>query len=529
MLKRLVENWLTSLSERKDLDIPFRLLLEAEGHVAIAHATVHGPMELGKDIISWHPQQKQFFFFQLKAGDATLSDWNEMERQIRQLVEVPYVHPNYTIGDPYKPIWVCTGQLQESVRLSLGLQNEDLRRLGKPPVEVWDRNQLIEKFVAAFFTLPFVSDTFTVDFLRRWSHTSEYLTDEDELRVFFSRTLFALPAAKPREMKHHLATYALVVAQLSQRYLSLDDAYSAIDCAILGAIQLYDFIENQRIAERMYHASLQIVQESIRFLLQTFVEDCEADQKQIEELFDDSIGFTEIFELPLRVHSMASKLGLSLLLKALDGKDFSKESQLLQLVISHHPTFCHLISERQMGTWWVALIALLRAGQREQAAECVEQTFDWLMQCHGKEQIGLPDPYQPYRYAVNHQMRIETDNMRLFNMNGQSYMLPMLLKLLCYLAKREVVAKSWNVLSRMQLREYFPANVQDLLAYRPKTGKMKLSGFPVTGSWSALQRQYTERLTGDMALFAQKHPESLLMLALAYPWHTQWRELERYL
>ena len=100
--------------------------------------------------------------------------------------------------------------------------------------------------------------------------------------------------------------------------------------------------------------------------------------------------------------------------------------------------------------------------------------------------------------------------------------------MLCYLAKREVVTVL-NVLSRMQLREYFPANVQDLLAYRPKTGKMKLSGFPVTGSWSALQRQYTERLTGDMALFAQKHPEKLLMLALAYPWHTQWRELERYL
>jgi hypothetical protein len=165
MLKRLIEIWLTSLSERKDLDIPFRLLLEAEGHVAVGHSTKHGPMEFGKDIVSEKPSEGLFYFFQTKTGDAKPSDWAEMERQVMQMVEVPYAHPNYSIGDPYKPVWVCTGQLSETVRTSLGLRNEAYRKSDKPTVEVWDRNKLIAKFHSAFFDMLFADESFVVDFL----------------------------------------------------------------------------------------------------------------------------------------------------------------------------------------------------------------------------------------------------------------------------------------------------------------------------------------------------------------------------
>jgi len=222
MLKRLIDIWLTDLSERKDLDIPFRLLLEAEDHVAIGHSTVHGPMEFGKDIVSEKPPENLFYFFQTKTGDAKPSDWADMERQIMQMVEVPYAHPNYTIGEPYRPVWVCTGQLSETVRTSLGLQNEAYRKSGKPTVEVWDRNKLVEKFHSAFFDLLFADEAFVVDYLRLWSHLSDYMSDEDDLREFFHHYLFDLPVAKQRETRKHLATY--------------------VDCALLGAVQIVHLI-----------------------------------------------------------------------------------------------------------------------------------------------------------------------------------------------------------------------------------------------------------------------------------------------
>ncbi len=192
MIERLIENWLTNLSERKNLDIPFRLLLEAEGHRVNGHRTIHGPMELGKDVVSWYPCEQRYYFFQLKSGDVTQNDWLEMERQMLLMAEVPYVHPNYQPGDPYQSVWVCTGQLHETVRIGLGLKNDEARRQGKPTIEVWDRSTLVKKFRDAFFHLLFVDDPFAVDFLKRWSQALEYLADEEELRLFFHNYLFAL-------------------------------------------------------------------------------------------------------------------------------------------------------------------------------------------------------------------------------------------------------------------------------------------------------------------------------------------------
>lgn len=529
MIERLIENWLTNLSERKDLDIPFRLLLEAEGHLVNGHHTIHGPMELGKDVVSWSPSQQRYCFFQLKAGNATQNDWVEMERQMLLMAEVPYVHPNYQPGDPYQPVWVCTGQLHESVRFALGLKNTEARRLQKPAIEVWDRSILVEKFRYAFFNLLFVDDPFAVDFIKRWSQASEYLADEEELRTFFHNYLFTLPGtAQPREMRRHLATYTLMLTQLSQRYEVLGDIYSAIDCAILGSIQLYEFIAARQIKKTISQSSMRLTQELIGFFLQKLVHDCVADPETLQNLLEVQGEMSEIWQLPLRVHSLTAKIGLSLLLKALHNEKYEVEQQLLHTIIECHPAFCHLVSESQMGTWWVAILALLRSGQETFASTCVTQTFAWFLQFHEKDRFGLLDPYLPYHLAMHHHTRIESDTGKLNNMNGQSYLLPLLLKLVCYLKLRDCLAEHWKRVSQMQVREYIPTTLTELLAYRPKSGLMAVYSFPVTGSWATIQQQYTERLTGEIGEYVEQYPDVLLLLALAYPWRAQWREMERY-
>jgi hypothetical protein len=451
-----------------------------------------------------------------------------MERQIRQMVEAPYVHPNYTMGSPYQPVWVCTGQLSESVRLSLGPKNEEHRRIGKPPIQVWERNDLIEKYHSAFFDVLFADEHFVVNFLRLWSHASDYMSDEDSLREFLHHYLFELPAAKEREMRKHLATYALILAQLSQRYISMGDLYSGIDCALLGVVQLYEFIVSQAIELSTYQDCLRIVHEFVRFLLQNLVDQCATCREIAKDLLETESGPSEIFELPLRVHSLASKIALSLLLKALQEQDAAVEIGLLQDVLENNPAFCHIISERQMGTFWVSIIGLLRADHRELAKRYVVETLEWVMKFHEKGQLGLPDPYQPYRVAINHHLRIETHDVRILSMNGQSYLLPILLKFICHLGLRDLLARYWKMISFMTVREYRPSSTKGLFTYRPKEGRMTLYGFPVTGYWSGLQKQYSERLTSEIVEFTERHPESLLILALAYPWRAQWREVERY-
>ncbi len=94
---------------------------------------------------------------------------------------------------------------------------------------------------------------------------------------------------------------------------------------------------------------------------------------------------------------------------------------------------------------------------------------------------------------------------------------------------RDDLAAYWKLISQMQVHEYIPSTVTELLAYRPRSGQMTVYGFPVTGSWTALQQLYTERLAGEIAEYVEHDPEILLLLALAYPWRAQWREMERYI
>ena len=527
MLKRLIDIWLASLSER-EFDIPFRLLLEAEGHVAIGHSTIHGLAELGKDIVSQKPTEGLFYFFQTKAGDANPSDWNEMERQIRQMVEVPYVHPNYSVGDPYKPVWVCTGQLSETVRLSLGLENTHYRAEGKPTIDVWDRNVLIEKFGTAFFDLLIADESLAIDYLGLWSHITDYMSDEESLREFFHHHLFDLTVSGERKTKRHLATYTLMLFQISQRYISRDDLYSAIDCAMLGVVQMYEYVIAQNIESGIYRSYLSVVHEFIASLLQDLIDHCLEDEELTVDLLEKDSGPSEIFELPLRIHSLASKIGLSLLSKSLNGEDRTTEAALLLKLLENNPAFCHVLSERQMGTFWITVVSLLNTGHLEEAKAYVSETFEWFMKAHAEGEAGLPDPYQPYQVTVSHFLGVEEPGTSPTEMRMQSFFLPVLLKFVCCLGLRDELALHWRMVSRMVFHEYLPTGAWELFAYRPAAGTMALHGFPVMGSWSGLCERLSEKLSSEVSEFIDLHPQSLLILTLAYPWRAQWREVDRY-
>lgn len=529
MLKRLIENWLTNISER-EFDIPFRLLLEVEGHVAIGHSTIHGPMELGKDIVSHYPDKEQFYFFQLKAGNASLNNWNEMERQIRQMVEVPYTHPNYAVGDPYQPVWVCTGQLDETVRISLGLKNDEYRRIDKPHIEVWDRNILIDKYERAFFDMLFVEDYFLIEYMRVWSHASDYLTDEKNLREFFANYLSQYPQVSARKAKRYIATYALLLSQVSHRYIYHGDRYSAIDCMVLGITQLHECILKNNVDEQIYKKCYSILIELVTFNLQTLLDELVEHPNVIKDMLVTSSSMSEIFELPLRTHSLASKIVLLAIMKTLKNIDNREENLILKTLIEHNlPSFVNVLSERQMGTYWLTIIGLINAGEIELAQTCIKNTFHWTLSFHGEDGLqGLPDPYQTYSIIPYHHLWIEPENARLIDMNGQSYLLPILLKFITMLDCRDDVASEWNLLSHLIIREVRLPNPKEFFAYRAEKAATISYTFPITGSWTKIQDHFTQRLPIDFDELLTKYPEALLFLTLAYPWRTQWRETERY-
>ncbi|MBM3238073.1 hypothetical protein FJZ31_17415 [Candidatus Poribacteria bacterium] len=240
-------------------------------------------------------------------------------------------------------------------------------------------------------------------------------------------------------------------------------------------------------------------------------------------------GPVELFQYPLRVHSLASKIALLLILKKLRNEDNQQEVKLLQIIVQSNPVFCHLITERQMGTFWISMIGLMASGEVALVKDYVIQTMDWFMSFHGEDKEGLPNPYEPYEAALVHLTGVEFQRFPVYSMNYHSYFLPILLKLSCHLNLRELVARHWSSISRFFIEEYEPPTEVELYEYLPKSGKTTLRGFPTTGSWKEIKQQFSERFCGELTQFAISYPQSFLYLALAYPWRTPWREMERFL
>ena len=70
MIERVVENWLTRVSERQ-YQFPFCQVLVSKGF-RVLHLSSHGPQEQGKDIIAVDANG-QPVCFQLKTGDIDLA------------------------------------------------------------------------------------------------------------------------------------------------------------------------------------------------------------------------------------------------------------------------------------------------------------------------------------------------------------------------------------------------------------------------------------------------------------------------
>src|SRR6202049_2336115 len=86
LLRRIIENWLTSANERQ-YQIPFCQLLSAEGE-SVLDISTHHPHEKGKDILTLSPDGT-IKAYQLKAGRIDLGTWHSIEGEINNLVELP--------------------------------------------------------------------------------------------------------------------------------------------------------------------------------------------------------------------------------------------------------------------------------------------------------------------------------------------------------------------------------------------------------------------------------------------------------
>ena len=145
MLRRLLESWLDSASERA-YQTAFCQMLSAQGHT-IVHSTRHSQLEFGKDVLSIAPDGTPCAY-QLKGNPGsrlTLRQFGEIQNQIVQLVTQPIVFPGLPIR-AHKTYLVTNGVVDEEAQKALDELNRGFlsaQVLGKP-TEIISRGHLIK-------------------------------------------------------------------------------------------------------------------------------------------------------------------------------------------------------------------------------------------------------------------------------------------------------------------------------------------------------------------------------------------------
>lgn len=148
LLRNVLAAFLDNLPNERALDLPFLALLADMGFEDV-HFT-HGAMEFGKDFIAKRREGGQLiqYAFQSKAGNLSQGGWREVMPQMLEAVISGLSHPAFDKTAPQKVVLVVSGRL--SGNASLGLQDFNAKLVSdyqKPPIDLWDRERLIEYFL----------------------------------------------------------------------------------------------------------------------------------------------------------------------------------------------------------------------------------------------------------------------------------------------------------------------------------------------------------------------------------------------
>ena len=115
---------------------------------------LHGGYEFGKDFIAKVGKGGTVYqyAFQSKAGDINLAGWGRGLWQIDLLRQGQLAHPSFDLALPRKAALVTTGRLVGGALPVSQDYCQQLIQAGEVPLEIWDREKLIELMKAAVST-----------------------------------------------------------------------------------------------------------------------------------------------------------------------------------------------------------------------------------------------------------------------------------------------------------------------------------------------------------------------------------------
>ena len=381
MLRNVLADYLSNISNEREFDLPLLTLLPAMGFRDV-HFT-HGQAEFGKDFIAKCNEDgiEVQYSFQSKIGDINQPVFRDsIMKQMMESILIGLSHPNFDRALQHEAVLITTGRLTGNAPVELqDLNTQLVQSYGKRPITLWDKEDLIRHLTD--YGLEGVYRATALDF-----------EDYGKFYVLYGRTL--QESAAERDIEEHSRLWLDTSVEIHHRVLraTIEAEIIAQQCNLHGL--LYEAMVAQlcnlrAIVHGLYTttdpADMELLRDTYALAKPAVRAQCAGYILEMKQMWlDAGRDLVKAVSGPAGmitylVHC-ARILELAGCLYFLEDETPKRQEvfSFLQEFLSREPGCAHIPSDRYAISLVLPVIALCLSGQSEDARKLIHSAVLWL-------------------------------------------------------------------------------------------------------------------------------------------------------
>ena len=484
MIERAIENWLTKTNER-NYQIPFCQVLLSKGHRVI-YISSHRPMEQGKDIITLD-KDGECCAYQLKTGDIDLKKWREISGEIKELIELPVIHPSVDKSKLHKAFLVTNGEITDEVRIQIDQINEDNQRKNRQYayLDIIYGKRLLKEFIDAQGTfLPREPEDFDL-FLKLFLADGEDLLREETFFDFLNKVIFKDITAQKANAANAISSSIVLVAYSLHPYQIKQNSYALFEAWTALAGSIIRYAHKTGLSKDAWQDSYKLAfMEAIRTLSLL-----KEEMLQREDFLEGDWRGDGGLVYRARVTIVLGAVAALEVHRCHTDKGYVTDEKILKR-IKEHMHLLWLWGESAFSYLFSIIKYLEISNEGLLAQSFLNGLFIGIIKENAwDKEDGLPNPYYTINDIFEAFLGVSTKTINLKEFAGTSYMLGILIHMEARRNQRQILQDNWRRASRINMHEFRIANPEDIFTWRTKDG-VNHSEFPrQTQSWAELRKE----------------------------------------
>ena len=513
MIKKVIENWLTSTKER-EYQLPFCQVLASQGH-RVLHVSSHGPGEHGKDIVTLAPDGVPCAY-QLTTGDVGVTQWREYDGKLRELASIKIRHPSVERTKGWhRSYFVTNGRITADVQQKVDMINEDHATTSSPLCTI-EFDELLGMFAT-------IQGQFYPTELRDTKRFLELLLADGREPLCseaFSVFLTGLLPLQEREVRttktqctRSLASALLTCCYIGQQYMHADNHFALIDLWVVFIAHMFAVVERHDLGESYWHSTYSLASLSLHSAFAQAIEEIDNRSADVRSLVEGN-GLVDFACFSDRLLMMVGYLSAYALSRRISGITDWSIPALDKLILVHNKLlFCFTDRHPYGEAAFPQILCLahyLESTGRLREASVLVGALVRLVTVKGKRD-GLPNPYYSMESCIRHHLGLSPLDEAFAQ---RSYHLRSLVEWMARRFWRQFIRSNWREISHVQHREFVAEEKWGYFLWRCGKGD-EMARFPdQTQSWAQLRRDYGD---DELPAVLLTRLEFLPLFLIVYP------------